>query len=202
MEERYFYNTIENPGRAEYKAGDSKFIGIAFPVKDIEACKLRRGEIKKEHPKATHHCFAYRIGLDGNQFRAQDDGEPSGSAGKPILGQIDSRGLTDILIIVVRYFGGSQLGLPGLTQAYRSTAALVLQTIPIVQQAVEEGYFIQFDYTKIHEVMGLVKTCDCRITMQTNGLFCKLRLEIPKHRLAEFSFRLQGIRNVEMIKAD
>src|ERR1700704_389213 len=132
-----YYNTIEKPAIAEFKDRGSKFIAYAFAVADVNAFKERLAAIKKEHPKATHHCFAYRIGLDGNNFRVNDDGEPSGSAGRPVLGQIDSKQLTNVLVIVVRYFGGTLLGVPGLINAYKTTAALALQVTPVVRKPVE-----------------------------------------------------------------
>jgi putative IMPACT (imprinted ancient) family translation regulator len=109
-----FYNTIEQTSTAEFKDRGSRFIAYAFPLAAKEMFKEKLSEVKKEHPKASHHCFAYRIGTDGNNFRSGDDGEPSGSAGKPILGQIDSMELTNLLIVVVRYFGGTMLGVPGV----------------------------------------------------------------------------------------
>ena len=111
------YHTIEKPSVAEFKDRGSKFIAYAYPIADANDFKEKLTAIKKEHPKATHHCFAYRLGLDGTIFRVSDDGEPSGTAGRPILGQIDSKQLTDSLIIVVRYFGGELLGVPGLINA-------------------------------------------------------------------------------------
>ncbi|HSN09075.1 MAG TPA: YigZ family protein, partial [Hanamia sp.] len=110
MKENDYYFTIETTAVAEFKDRGSKFLAYSFPVKNINDFKKHLQNLKKEHPKAVHHCFAYRIGTDGNVFRTSDDGEPSGTAGKPILGQIDSKNLTDILIVVVRYFGGTLLG--------------------------------------------------------------------------------------------
>src|SRR6266480_952803 len=132
MTELQFYSTIEKPALAEFKDRGSKFIAYAFPISSVEAFKEKLNAIKKDHPKATHHCFAYRLGLDKNNFRLSDAGEPSGTAGKPILGQIDSRNLTNTLVIVVRYFGGTLLGVPGLINAYKSAAALALQLTPVV----------------------------------------------------------------------
>jgi uncharacterized YigZ family protein len=132
MPEQEIYYTIEKNAQAEFKDRGSKFIAYACPVRNVEDFKERLTEIKKEHPKATHHCFAYRIGLDGNSYRASDDGEPSGTAGRPILGQIDSKELVNVLVVVVRYFGGTLLGVPGLIHAYRSAAALALQMSPLV----------------------------------------------------------------------
>ena len=119
MSESEFYKTIDQPAVAEYKDRGSKFLAFANPIVTADDFKKQLFFLKKAHPKAAHHCFAYRIGTDGNSFRVSDDGEPSGSAGKPILGQIDSKEVTNITVIVVRYFGGSLLGVPGLINAYR-----------------------------------------------------------------------------------
>src|SRR5580658_9916416 len=157
MTEQEFYYTIERSGSAEFKDRGSRFIAIAQPIATIDEFKQALNDIKKLHPKATHHCFAYRLGLDGNTFRVSDDGEPSGSAGRPILGQIDSKGLVNVLIVVVRYFGGTLLGVPGLINAYRSASALALQITPLVQKQVAKEFLVQFDYTRIGEIMTLVK---------------------------------------------
>jgi uncharacterized YigZ family protein len=118
-----YYTTIDRPGVAEFKDRGSQFIAYAYPLADLADFKEKLAVLKKEHPKAVHHCFAYRLGLDGTQYRVSDDGEPSGTAGRPILGQIDSKQLTNILIVVVRYFGGTLLGVPGLIQAYTCLTA-------------------------------------------------------------------------------
>jgi uncharacterized YigZ family protein len=133
--EQEFYYTIEKSAFTEYKERGSRFIAYAFPVNTVEEFKNKLNELRKEHAKATHHCFAYRLGLNGINFRVSDAGEPSGTAGKPILGQIDSRQLTDALVVVVRYFGGTLLGVPGLINAYKSAAALVLQLTPVFGEA-------------------------------------------------------------------
>jgi uncharacterized YigZ family protein len=200
MSEKDFYYTIDKAASAEFKDRGSKFIGYAFPVKATNEFKERLNEIKKEHAKATHHCFAYRIGLDGNNFRVSDDGEPSGTAGKPILGQIDSKELSDVLVIVVRYFGGSLLGVPGLINAYKSTAAMVLQMTPIIQKTVDEEFYLQFDYTQMNDIMIIVKQYNCRITEQEIQLFCKIKIAVPKNRLHEVRYKLNELRDVELIK--
>jgi uncharacterized YigZ family protein len=123
MNELEFYKTINQPASAEFKDRGSKFIAFAFPVETPDDFKNHLQQLKKEHPKAVHHCFAYRIGTDGNNFRVSDDGEPSGTAGKPILGQIDSKEVTNVAVIVVRYFGGSLLGVPGLINAYKTVTS-------------------------------------------------------------------------------
>ena len=195
-----YYNTIEKPSVAEFKDRGSRFIAFSFPVKDVNEFKERLAIVKKEHPKATHHCFAYRIGLEGTIYRVSDDGEPSGSAGRPILGQIDSKQVTDVLIIVARYFGGTLLGVPGLINAYKTAAALVLQVTPLVQKAVLVNYRLQFDYTQMNEVMTISKQFDCGVSQQEMNLFCSLQLGIPKHRLDEVLYKLKELRAVELEK--
>ncbi len=154
--------------------------------------------IKKEHPKAAHHCFAYRIGIDGNSFRVSDDGEPSGTAGKPILGQVDSKNLTDVLIIVVRYFGGTLLGVPGLINAYKTAASLVLQCTPSLQKAVEINYELQFNYTEMNEVMRIIKQFNCTVYKNEMQLFCIVKTGIPKYQLNEVLSAFKNIKNIEL----
>lgn len=198
MTNEEFYYTIEKSGSAEFKDRGSKFIAIAQPIATVEEFKQALNEIKKLHPKATHHCFAYRLGLDGNSFRVSDDGEPSGTAGRPILGQIDSKELTGVLVVVVRYFGGTLLGVPGLINAYKSAAALALQITPLVQKQVEKEFTVQFDYTRIGEIMALAKQYNCRVVKQEMQLFCNMIIAIPKNRVTEVSYKLQELKNVEL----
>jgi uncharacterized YigZ family protein len=192
------YYTIEKTATAEFKDRGSRFIAQVCPIRSAEDFKLRLNEIKKEHHKASHHCFAYRLGLDGNHFRVSDDGEPSGSAGRPILGQIDSKGLVNVLVVVVRYFGGTLLGVPGLINAYRSAAALALQTTPLVQKQVEQELRVHFDYTQMNEVMMTVRQYNCRVVKQDIQLFCDMLLAVPRNRVAELSYKLQEMRGVEI----
>lgn len=198
MLDQEFYYTIEQNAYAEFKDRGSKFLSYAFPITRVEDFKKCLEQVKKEHPKATHHCFAYRLGLDMNNYRVSDDGEPSGTAGKPILGQIDSKQLTNVLIVVVRYFGGTLLGVPGLINAYKNGAALVLQVTPIVQKSIEITYDIQFDYTQMNEIMMVVKQTNCTVISQEMMLFCNLRVGVPKGRVEEVLYRLGDIRNVEV----
>src|SRR5947209_11574832 len=158
-----FYYTIERPATAEYKDRGSHFIAYVFPIQAVDDFKKRLKELKEAHPKAAHHCLAYRLGADGLNFRANDDGEPSGSAGKPILGQIDSKQLTNVGVIVVRYFGGTLLGVPGLINAYKTVTSLALQLTPIIQKPILITYEIQFDYTLMHDVMLVVKRFGCLV---------------------------------------
>ena len=158
-----YYNTIEQSSTAEFKDRGSRFIAYTFPIETVADFKEHLALVKKEHPKATHHCFAYRLGIDGNNFRVSDDGEPSGSAGKPILGQIDSKGATNVLIIVVRYFGGTLLGVSGLINAYKTAASLALQVTPVVPRPILINYRLSFDYTQMNEVMRVLKQFDCKV---------------------------------------
>jgi uncharacterized YigZ family protein len=194
------YYTIEKPSVAEFKDRGSKFIAYAFPIADAGEFKEKLAALKKEHPKAVHHCFAYRLGLDGMNFRVSDDGEPSGTAGRPILGQIDSKQITNVLIVVVRYFGGTLLGVPGLINAYKSAAALSLQLTGIVQKPVLVNYRLQYDHTQTHEVMKVVKQFNCVVLKQETQLFCMLETGVPKDRLNEVLFRIKDLRGVEMEK--
>ncbi len=196
MEEKGFYNTIAQPSTAEFKDRGSKFIAYAFAIETADDFKQQLQVLKKEHPKAVHHCFAYRIGTDGNNFRSSDDGEPSGTAGKPILGQIDSKELTDLAVIVVRYWGGTLLGVPGLINAYKTAASLALQVTPILQKQVAIKYSIEFDYTRMNEVMMVLKQFNCTVIQQEMQLFCIIKTGIPKNRLEETLYRLQELQNV------
>ena len=189
--EHYF--TIEQSSTAEFKDRGSKFIAYAFPMAEAKEIKKVLAEVKKQHPKAVHHCFAYRLGMDGTQFRVNDDGEPSGSAGKPILGQIDSKKLTNVGIIVTRYFGGTLLGVPGLINAYKTSAALCLQTVPIVQKPVLVNYLLEFDYNAQNEVMQILKQCQCEVIKSELNLFSVLTIGIPKSREEEVIYRMKDI---------
>ena len=135
--------TLSAPSQAEFKDKGSRFIAYAYPIRTTEDVKKLVDDQRQAHHKARHWCYAYRLGTDGLQFRANDDGEPSGSAGRPILGQIDSFGLTDVLIIVVRYFGGTLLGVPGLIHAYKTAAAEALKTAVVVEKNIEKTVFLR-----------------------------------------------------------
>ena len=194
------YYTIEKSSVAEFKDRGSKFLAYAFPIQSTDDFKKRLKQLKEEHPKAAHHCFAYRIGTDGNNFRSSDDGEPSGSAGKPILGQIDSKELTDITIIVVRYFGGTLLGVPGLINAYKTSTSLALQLTAIVQKPVLVQYELHFDYTLMNEVMMVAKRFGLIVLQNEMQLFCRMVIGIPKENLALCLDKLKDLHGVEVIQ--
>lgn len=193
-----FYQTIEKESIAEFKDRGSRFLAYAFPVSSTDDFKKRLKELKEEHPKAVHHCFAYRIGTDGNNFRTSDDGEPSGSAGRPILGQIDSKELINTAIIVVRYFGGTLLGVPGLVNAYKTAASFALQLNPIIKKQVLINYRLQFDYTILNDVMRIIKKNECIILKQELQLFCMIEAAIPKINLELCILQLKNLKSMEL----
>jgi len=193
-----FYQTIEKESVAEFKDRGSRFLAYAFPISSADDFKKRLKELKEEHPKAVHHCFAYRVGTDGNNFRSSDDGEPSGTAGRPILGQIDSKELTNTAIVVARYFGGTLLGVPGLINAYKTAASFALQLNPVVKKPVFVNYRLQFDYTILNDVMRIIKKNECIILKQDLQLFCLVETSIPKLNLELCVLQLKNLKSMEL----
>lgn len=200
MEEVYKYKTLAANTTAEFKDRGSKFIAFAYPILTVQDVKEKVQALKKEHPKANHHCFAYRIGTDGMEYRAVDDGEPSGSAGRPILGQIDSAGLVNVLVVVVRYFGGTLLGVPGLINAYKTATADALLNAPTTERWIEDIVDINFDYPVMNEVLQLLKQSEASIYRQDLQLFCVIQAGIPRKHAAAYLQRLSEIRGV-IVKA-
>ncbi len=155
------YRTLTGLVTGEYKDRGSQFLAYAFPTETEEEALAHIAALRKAHPKANHHCFAWRLGLEGQRFRANDDGEPSGTAGRPILGQIDAAGLTNVVVVVVRYFGGTLLGASGLIQAYRESAAAALRNAPVVERTVltevraEVAYAVLPEWTNACRRLGL-----------------------------------------------
>lgn len=199
MDELYKYRTLGGEGTAEFKDRGSKFIAYAYPVGSVDDVKEKIQLLKKEHPKAVHHCYAYRIGIDGTNYRANDDGEPSGSAGRPILGQIDSAGLVNVLVVVVRYFGGTLLGVPGLINAYKTVTADALKNLPVIEKWVEDRVKINFDYPVMGEVMYLLRQSEATVYKQDLQLFCVVEAGIPKKHAAEYVRKISEIRGVEIL---
>lgn len=195
------YTTISQAGTSDFRDRGSKFLAFAYPVSTLQDIKDKLQALKKEHPKANHHCVAWRLGTDGMQYRASDDGEPAGSAGKPMLGQIDSMGLTNVLVVVVRYFGGTLLGVPGLINAYRTATAMALENLPRTEKWIEGIYNINFDYPSMGEVLYLLKQNDATIYQQDLQLFCAIRAGIPRPNIAACTQKLSEIRGVT-IKAE
>ena len=192
------YTTIAAPGVGEFKDRGSKFLGFAYPINNLGQVKGHMADLKKLHPKAVHHCFAYRLGLDGLQFRANDDGEPSGSAGKPMLGQIDSHGLTNVLVVVVRYFGGTLLGVPGLINAYKQAVAAALADTAFVERELELVFDIEFDYPVIGDVLQLLKHAGATILEKDFQLFCRATVGIPFGICETVVAKLEDIQSVKV----
>ena len=183
------YDTISGLSKGEFRDRGSKFIAYAFPVYQDTEIQEGLELVRKEHPKARHHCYAWRLGLDGNQFRANDDGEPSGTAGRPILGQIDSFGLTNVLIVVVRYFGGTLLGTSGLINAYKQSTADALAEAEVLSKFVEDVLVIHFDYALMSQVMNAVKKLDLLV----------LKQEFTERGRLEIAFR-QSLKEEQLLK--
>ena len=174
------FRTLSASTEAEFKDKGSRFIAYAYPIRTTEEVKKLVDDQRQVHHKARHWCYAYRLGTDGLQFRTNDDGEPSGSAGRPILGQIDSFGLTDVLIIVVRYFGGTLLGVPGLIHAYKTAAAEALKTAVVVEKNIEKTVFLRCDYPNLNDAVRIAKQHQAEIIAQDLQLDCRLTVCIPQ----------------------
>ena len=173
------YRTLELPIQAEFKDKGSRFLAFAYPVQTAEQVKKHVDDLRQEHHKARHWCYAYRLGVDGNQFRANDDGEPSGSAGRPILGQIDSFELTDVLVVVVRYFGGTLLGVSGLIHAYKTSTQMALENAQIIEKNIEKTVRIRCEYPYLNEAIRIAKNHQAEIIEQDLQLDCRLTVRIP-----------------------
>ena len=174
------YNSISSRGEGLYKDQGSRFIAFAIPVETEEEVKELVAGFRKEYHDARHHCYAYRIDAQGEIWRASDDGEPSGTAGRPILGQIDSAGLSDILVVVVRYFGGIKLGVPGLIKAYKSATADALANAPRCEKIAGDWYRVGFDYESMPQVMKMVKDLDLPQRAREFGQECSMELRVRR----------------------
>lgn len=197
-QKQYTYQTISQPTQAEFSDRGSKFLAFTFPVMHEEEIKFKMKELKKIHPKAVHYCFAFRLSTTSHTFRVQDDGEPSGSAGRPILSQIDSHSLTNILIVVIRYFGGVLLGVPGLINAYKTAAQWAIENATIIEKSITKNYTLTFDYTILNEVMRIVKHADCDILKNQQSLFCELEIAIPIKNQNEVLKKFQNLHQLKV----
>lgn len=189
------YKSIGAPSEGLFKDNGSRFIALAYPVETEAEVKEIVAGLKKEYHDARHHCYAYRIGLDGGVWRANDDGEPSGSAGRPILGQIDYAGLSDILVVVVRYFGGIKLGIPGLIRAYRTSTADALQQASVVEKVAGTWFRIGFGYGQMQAVMKVVKDLELPQRSQDFGNECTMELRVRLSLVPDYLERIEKITN-------
>ena len=191
MQDDDLYRTVAAPAEAACRERSSKFLAWIYPVRTEEEIREHLEALRKRFFDATHHCYAWRLGPRGETFRANDDGEPSGTAGKPILGQLLSNELTDCLVVVVRYFGGTKLGVPGLIAAYKESAAAAIEAAQIVERTVDRIVTVDFPYVAMNDIMRVVKELQPRIGEQTFDNLCTLRLTIRESRADLLEERLR-----------
>ncbi len=190
----YQYKTLEHPAKQVLlKERKSKFFGYAFPLKSESESKSLLTELRKKHPNANHICYAWRLGLKEQKYRAYDDGEPKNTAGMPIYGQIQSFGLTNILVAVVRIFGGTKLGASGLITAYRTTAKHVLESSAIIEAYALVCITITFDYPQMEPVMRILKRSDAILNSRQSAVRCTLEITLAEHKTAQTTNALQTI---------
>lgn len=190
------YKTIESFAEGLYKEKGSKFISFAYPVSDEQEVKDIVAALKEKYYDAQHHCYAYRLGVEEKRFRANDDGEPSSTAGKPILGQLLLNDLTNILIVVVRYFGGIKLGVSGLINAYKEAAADVIRNVVIVEKTVDKQLHIRFSYFVLNDVMRIIKEEQANLLKRNFELECEMLLSIRQKDLEHLTSRLSQIESL------
>ena len=192
------FRTIAEPAEGIYTEKRSKFIAIALPVRSVDEVKTHLERYQKEYYDARHVCYAYMLGPERKEFRANDNGEPSGTAGKPILGQILSNELTDILIVVVRYFGGIKLGTSGLIVAYKAAAAEALSHARVVEKTVDEEVTVLFEYPFMNDVMRIVKEEEPAIVAQNYDMDCSMTLRIRRSLMEKLRTRLSKVESARL----
>ncbi|MBR5384687.1 MAG: YigZ family protein [Bacteroidales bacterium] len=193
------YKSIASHSEGLFKDNGSRFIAHAYPVTTEEEVKDIVTSLRKEYHDARHHCYAYRLGYKGDRFRANDDGEPSGSAGRPILGQIDSAGLSDILVVVVRYFGGIKLGIPGLIRAYKTSTADAIANATPIDKLASKDYIIRFGYLSMNTVMKVLKDMSLPQLSQEFGEICTITTRV---RLSQADAFLERFRLTDGIETE
>lgn len=194
------YKTIIGVAEGIYTEKRSKFIAIAIPVHTVEEIKQHLDICQKKYYDARHVCYAYMLGHERKDFRANDNGEPSGTAGKPILGQINSNGLTDILIVVVRYFGGIKLGTSGLIVAYKAAAAEAIANATIIEKTVDDEIAVAFEYPFMNDVMRIVKEEEPEILEQSYDMDCLMKLRIRRSMMGKLRARLEKVETARIIE--
>ena len=194
---QFSFKTIKSPlENILLKEKGSKFIGFAFPVNNEAEIKAALEKVRTEHPKATHHCYAFRLGIDGENYRANDDGEPSGSAGLPIYNQLLANELTHILLIVVRYYGGTKLGVSGLVKTYKESAKLTLEESEIITKDLESEVEIEFDFNKQNQIFTLLNKFDGKILNFFSEEQCKIIAKINTSQKENISEQLSEMQNI------
>lgn len=190
------YLTIEKPAVGDFRDRGSKFLSFAYPINSEGDIKPILAQLKTEHPKANHHCWAMRLGTDRSVFRINDDGEPSGTAGRPILNVLLSKNITNITVIVVRYFGGTLLGVPGLINAYRTATEEALKTANIIEKTINDIYTIGFDYQYMNEVMRIIKEDNLAVLNQQFDNTCSVKIAIRKMQVNRSISKFEKVENV------
>ena len=193
------YSSIAGPSEGLFKDNGSRFIALAYPVETEEEVKAIVAGLRKEYHDARHHCFAYRLGYQGDVWRASDDGEPSGSAGRPILGQIDSLGLRDVLVVVVRYFGGIKLGIPGLIRAYKTSTADALSRAAVIEKVAGKRFRLSFEYLSMNAVMKVLKEMELPQNAQNFGESCSLETRVRLSAEEDFRKKISDYAKLEEI---
>ena len=192
------YFTIEAKSESIFRDRGSKFQGYAYPVTSDQDIKSIIAGLKKEHPKANHHCWAMRWSTDRSVFKLNDDGEPSGTAGRPILNTLLSKNVTNIAVVVVRYFGGTLLGVPGLINAYKSATELALAEAKIIEKTVNDVYTIAFDYLQMNEVMRIVKDDNLQLLEQAFDNSCSIKISVRKMQVEQVISKFQKLPSVKI----
>ncbi len=192
------YRTIEKPAEGIFRDRGSKFLAYAYPVNTEKELKHLLVPLKMLHPKANHHCWAMRLTIDRSVFRLNDDGEPSGTAGRPILNTLLSRDLTNIAVVVIRYFGGTLLGVPGLINAYKSATEHALKTVTIVERTVNDIYEIEFDYLQMNDIMRITKEDNLTIINQAFDNNCSIQLSIRKTQVDKTINKLNNLNGIKV----
>jgi uncharacterized YigZ family protein len=192
------YKTISKPSEGTFRDKGSKFIAYAYPFRDENELKDLLASVKSEHPKARHWCYAYRLSPDRTVFRVNDDGEPSGSAGRPILNTLLSNDLTDIIVIVVRYFGGTLLGIPGLINAYKNATQEALDVAEIIEKTQEDVYKIDFDYLQMNDVMRIIKEDNLEILKQDFDNRCSITFSVRKLHVNQVVHKMESLENSKL----
>lgn len=190
------YRAIAAPAEGSFRDRGSKFMAYAFPLRREEDVKDRLADVKVSHPKARHFCWAYRLTPDRQVFRFNDDGEPAGSAGRPILNTLLSYDLTDVFVVVVRYFGGTLLGVPGLINAYKMATKDALDAAAIIQKTVNDQYQVRFDYLQMNDVMRIVKEDDLTILKQEFDNQCTLEFSLRQNQVSSVIHKMEKISGI------
>jgi uncharacterized YigZ family protein len=193
------YRTIARPAKGEFKDRGSKFLAFAYPITSDSEIKAIVAQLKAEHTKANHHCWAMRLSPDRSIFRVNDDGEPSGTAGRPILNILLSHNLTNVLVVVVRYFGGTLLGVPGLINAYKTAAEEAVKTAVVVERVVTDVYSLRFDYALMNDVMRVVKAEGLDVLQQQMDTGCDIHVGIRKGSVERVLGVLQHLHGVKLV---